>query len=109
MELYNEIYEAPIFDIYDDEEPTFDVYDDEEPIFDVNNVDPISVDGGGSFGGGVNVFYVDTFITSLWIRSVPKPIDSSAFGEGILMTSQRRPLYHNDSSCRTRTYPPTTI
>ncbi|VVA97067.1 unnamed protein product [Arabis nemorensis] len=103
MELYNEIYGAPIFDVYDDEEPTFDVYneeptfnvyDDEEPIFDVSNVDPISVDGGG-----VNVFHVDAFITSLWIRSVPKPIASSAFGEGIPMTSQLSSLRHNVIFC----------
>ena len=28
----NEIYGAPIFDVYDDEEPSYDVYDDAVPI-----------------------------------------------------------------------------
>ncbi|CAF1754875.1 unnamed protein product [Brassica oleracea var. botrytis] len=32
MDLYNEIYGAPIFDVYDDEEPSYDVYDDAVPI-----------------------------------------------------------------------------
>ncbi|RID52574.1 hypothetical protein BRARA_G00027 [Brassica rapa] len=32
MELYDWIYGAPIFDVYDDEEPSYDVFDDAVPI-----------------------------------------------------------------------------
>ncbi|VVB08976.1 unnamed protein product [Arabis nemorensis] len=94
MELYNKIYGTPIFDVCDDEEPMFDVYDDADLI-----MDPISVDGDGSFGGGANIFHVDAFISSLWNRSVPRPIASSAFGEGVSTTSQLPPLRHNVILC----------
>ncbi|KAL0877804.1 hypothetical protein Bca101_027510 [Brassica carinata] len=43
MELYNKIYEAPIFDVYDYEEPS---YDDAVPIFDVYGDEDLAFDLG---------------------------------------------------------------
>ncbi|KAG2313050.1 hypothetical protein Bca52824_024607 [Brassica carinata] len=43
MELYNKIYEAPIFDVYDYEEPS---YDDAVPIFDVYGDEDLVFDLG---------------------------------------------------------------
>ncbi|KAF2540593.1 hypothetical protein F2Q70_00036388 [Brassica cretica] len=39
MELYDRIYGAPTFDVYDDEEPSCDVYGDAAPIFDMYGVE----------------------------------------------------------------------
>ena len=42
VELYDRIYGAPIFDVYDDEEPSCDVHGDAAPIFDMYGVEDLA-------------------------------------------------------------------
>ncbi|WZZ66398.1 hypothetical protein YC2023_077768 [Brassica napus] len=93
MDLYTEIYGAPIFDFYDDEEPSYDVYDDAVPIngdedspflgfeyFEKNiqAMDSKIVEDSSFaplpnkdlFKEFIDVSHIEAVITRLWIQSV---------------------------------------
>ncbi|KAF3587773.1 hypothetical protein F2Q69_00028743 [Brassica cretica] len=74
MELYDRIYGAPIFDVYDDKEPSCDVHGDAVPIFVICITDNSSFAplprNNELFKEFIDVSHIKVVITRLWIRSV---------------------------------------